>query len=201
MWKLKDSHFLLQEIFPTQRSNLGFLNCRRILYCLSHPELLLYFICKFKVGNVTYKYFPCSVVLSFLSLNKVFHRANVFHSCWSPSYLFFFLLWPCFGIIQRRQWHPTPVFLPGESQGRRSLVGCRLWGRRVGRDWSNLAAAVGIIRYFLLGNNDSFSQWPSMIVQTLVFNFPSSNEMETTRHFWIVVLEKTPEGGDQTSQT
>ena len=29
----------------------------------------------------------------------------------------------------RRQWHPTPVFLPGESQGRGSLVGCRLWGR------------------------------------------------------------------------
>ena len=24
---------------------------------------------------------------------------------------------------------PRPVFLPGESQGRRSLVGCRLWGR------------------------------------------------------------------------
>ena len=24
---------------------------------------------------------------------------------------------------------PTPVFLPGESQGRGSLVGCRLWGR------------------------------------------------------------------------
>ena len=30
---------------------------------------------------------------------------------------------------QRRQWQPTPVFLPGESQGRGSLVGCRLWGR------------------------------------------------------------------------
>ena len=29
----------------------------------------------------------------------------------------------------RRQWQPTPVFLPGESQGRRSLVGYRLWGR------------------------------------------------------------------------
>ena len=25
--------------------------------------------------------------------------------------------------------NPTPVFLPGESQGRGSLVGCRLWGR------------------------------------------------------------------------
>ena len=30
---------------------------------------------------------------------------------------------------RRRQWQPTPVFLPGESQGRGSLVGCRLWGR------------------------------------------------------------------------
>ena len=30
----------------------------------------------------------------------------------------------------RRQWHPTPVFLPGKSHGRRSLVGCRPWGRK-----------------------------------------------------------------------
>ena len=29
----------------------------------------------------------------------------------------------------RRKWQPTPVFLPGESQGLGSLVGCRLWGR------------------------------------------------------------------------
>ena len=27
-----------------------------------------------------------------------------------------------------RKWQPTPVFLPGESQGRQSLVGCCLWG-------------------------------------------------------------------------
>ena len=27
-----------------------------------------------------------------------------------------------------KEWQPTPVFLPGESQGRGSLVGCRLWG-------------------------------------------------------------------------
>ena len=31
--------------------------------------------------------------------------------------------------IWRKQRQPTPVFLPGESQGRRSLVGCCLWGR------------------------------------------------------------------------
>ena len=29
----------------------------------------------------------------------------------------------------RRKWQPTPVFFPGESQGRESLVRCRLWGR------------------------------------------------------------------------
>ena len=28
-----------------------------------------------------------------------------------------------------RRWQPTPMFLPGESQGRGSLVGCHLWGR------------------------------------------------------------------------
>ena len=41
---------------------------------------------------------------------------------WAASLsLFTFMHW-------RRKWQPTPVFLPGESQGRRSLVGCRLWG-------------------------------------------------------------------------
>ena len=38
--------------------------------------------------------------------------------------LFTFMHW-------RRKWQPTPVFLPGESQGRGSLVGCSLWGQRV----------------------------------------------------------------------
>ena len=28
----------------------------------------------------------------------------------------------------RRQWHPTPVLLPGKSHGWRSLVGCSPWG-------------------------------------------------------------------------
>ena len=42
---------------------------------------------------------------------------------WATSLsLFTFMHW-------RRKWQPTPVFLPGESQGLGSLVGCRLWGR------------------------------------------------------------------------
>ena len=42
---------------------------------------------------------------------------------WATSLsLFTFMHW-------RRKWQPTPVFFPGESQGRGSLVGCCLWGR------------------------------------------------------------------------
>jgi len=33
-------------------------------------------------------------------------------------------------ISWRRAWQPIPAFWPGESQGQRSLVGCRLWGRK-----------------------------------------------------------------------
>ena len=41
---------------------------------------------------------------------------------WATSLsLFTFMPW-------RRKWQPTPVFLPRESQGWRSLVGCCLWG-------------------------------------------------------------------------
>ena len=53
--------------------------------------------------------------------------------CWliqsarAPSVIFFFL---CTSHGSgRRQWHPTPVLLPGKSHGRRSLVGCSPWGR------------------------------------------------------------------------
>ena len=36
--------------------------------------------------------------------------------------------------IRRRQWHPTPVLLPGKSHGQRSLVGCSPWGH-YSRTW------------------------------------------------------------------
>ena len=49
--------------------------------------------------------------------------------------LFIFMHW-------RRKWQPTSVFLPGESQGQGSLVGCRLWGHTVRHNWSDLAAAA-----------------------------------------------------------
>ena len=47
---------------------------------------------------------------------------RVGHNLATSLSLFTFTHW-------RRKWQPTPVFLPGESQGRGNLVGCRLWGR------------------------------------------------------------------------
>ena len=46
---------------------------------------------------------------------------RVGHNWATPLSLFTFMHW-------RRKWQPTPVFLPGESQGQESLVGRCLWG-------------------------------------------------------------------------
>ena len=62
---------------------------------------------------------------------------RVRHDLVTSLSLFTFMCW-------RRKWQPTPVFLPGESQGWGSLVGCCLWGCRVRHDWSDLAAAAAV---------------------------------------------------------
>ena len=49
--------------------------------------------------------------------------SRVGHDLATSLSLFTFMHW-------RRKWQPTPGFLPGESQGWGSLVGCRLWGCR-----------------------------------------------------------------------
>ena len=50
---------------------------------------------------------------------------NVYEICYPQiiSYVPFSL------IYRKRQWHPTPVLLPGKSHGQRSLEGCSAWGR------------------------------------------------------------------------
>ena len=41
-----------------------------------------------------------------------------------------YLLGTYYGSDWRREWHPTPVFLPGESHGQRSLAGYSPWGHK-----------------------------------------------------------------------
>ena len=61
---------------------------------------------------------------AYLSL-LLFLPAFMIPTCDSPN-LAFDMIYPA---LRRRQWHPTPVLLPGKSHGQRSLVGCSPWGR------------------------------------------------------------------------
>ena len=75
--------------------------------------------------------------------------------------LFTFLHW-------RRKWQPTPVFLPGESQGWQSLVGCHLWGPQSRTRLKRLSSSSS-----------------SFILLKLIFNYqetyPSTNLLGTYR--------------------
>ena len=63
---------------------------------------------------------------------------QVGHNWVTSLSLFTFMHW-------RRKWQPTPVFLPGESQGTADPGGLPSMGsHRVGHDWSDLAAAVAL---------------------------------------------------------
>ena len=65
-----------------------------------------------------------------LFMLKINYLTSVIENQIHSLSLKFFLLYVIINIIQRRQWHPTPVLLPGKSHGRRSLVGCSPWGRK-----------------------------------------------------------------------
>ena len=115
--------FLLQGIFPTQGLNPGLQCCRQTLYRLMalHFTSLQDIIMEKAMA-------PHSSTLAWkIPWTEEPGRLRSMGSLevgqdWTASLsLFTFMHW-------RRKWQPTPLFLPGESQGRGSLVGCRLWG-------------------------------------------------------------------------
>ena len=81
--------------------------------------------------------------LQSIGLLRVRHR----HDWATLLSLFTFMHW-------RRKWQPTPMFLPGESQGRGKPGGLPSMGsHRVGHDWSDLAAAAYINEGFPGGSS------------------------------------------------
>ena len=62
-------------------------------------------------------------LLYFLGVLPIYAPTNNACDC-----LFLFIPLPT--AFWRRQWHPTPVLLPGKSHGRRSLVGYSPWGHK-----------------------------------------------------------------------
>ena len=108
--------------FPTQGLNPGLPHCRRILYHLSHQGIPNDLSIKSEKAMA-----PHSSTLAWKipwmeepgSLQSM-GLLGVGHDWETSLSLFTFM-------HRRRKWQPTPVFLPGESQGRESLMGCRLW--------------------------------------------------------------------------
>ena len=77
---------------------------------------------------------------------------------WATSLLLFtFMHW-------RRKWQPTPVFLPGESQGQGSPMGCCLWGRPESDTTGDLAA-------YNLGKKSSVLQPFCLSSEAVIFKF------------------------------
>ena len=65
-----------------------------------------------------------------LNSNKSLYTILILSSVSHPLDFSFLLICECCRMLWRRQWHPTPVLLPGKFHGRRSLVGCSPWGRQ-----------------------------------------------------------------------
>ena len=62
-----------------------------------------------------------------MKLLKCYGCCPIFMNYFLP--LFFLFSFPTIWTEVRRQWHPTPVLLPGKFHGWRSLVGCSPRGR------------------------------------------------------------------------
>ena len=118
VWKARGQWQAIRYVFL-----LIFPNLLSFADLLSLDIYWLPFVCSFGEGNGTPLQYSCLENpmdggpgrLQSMGLLRVRHN-------WETSLsLFTFTHW-------RRKWQPTPVFLPGDSQGRGSLVGCRFWG-------------------------------------------------------------------------
>ena len=140
---------LLQGFFPTQRSNPGLPHCRQILYQLSYRGF--HYIYPLNVNilaflfqkNMSVCYHIVHDIRSLIFLNLTLKNkggdycslamltmtASTQQREHSSQLLIGCKLAAKWVNRRRRQWHPTPVLLPGKSQGRRSLLGCNSWGR------------------------------------------------------------------------
>ena len=73
----------------------------------------------------------------------------------------------------RRKWQPTPVFLPEESQGWGSLVGCHLWGLTEADTTEATAAAV--LHHFLHNKSHSLYLTPCALELRDISNFTAGS--------------------------
>ena len=114
------------KTFQTNRPNFisnGLLHCRQILYCLSHQASWMYLITINQSIKVFWRYF------------NIFHLCVSTYECFGLSRWWLVVKNPSANVKRcrldpwvrkipwRRAWQPTPVFLPGEPHGQRTLAG------------------------------------------------------------------------------
>ena len=106
----------------------------------------------------TYKWYHMIFVFLWLtSLSMTICR--YIHVAATDIILFFFFLWLSSILLWRRKWQSTPVFLPGESQGQRSLVGCCLWGHTWLKRLSSSSSILLYIHIPAVSHRKLFSQY------------------------------------------
>jgi len=91
---------------------------------LSHLKIAIF--CMFFLSLPIALFFSTALIFWYINICLLVHYLSPPLECKLQEYRDF--ICHC-SIPQRRQWHPTPVLLPGKSHGRRSLVGCSPWGR------------------------------------------------------------------------
>ena len=96
-----------------------------VIFTVKPPFIYLYIHIIFREGNGTPLQYSCLKNPMDRGAWKAAVHGVAEGRTRLSGFTFTFLHW-------RRKWQPSPVFLPGESQGWGSLVGCHLWGRRVG---------------------------------------------------------------------
>ena len=141
-------------------------------------------------------------------LHMNLHKLMNLHGKGRYILLYLIMLWNSFlmpsfsggaikGIVQippirkvRRKWQPTPVFLPGESQGRGSLVGCHLWGHTESDTtevtYSSSSSLMLQPSYGdpQLGRNNPLCSWILGETKVLGPGLGSQTEKGTLRVFW-----------------
>ena len=95
----------------------------------------------------------------------------------------------------KSKWQPTPVFLPGESQGQGSLVGCRLWGRI---EWlkrlSSSRQHIKKQRHYFVNKGPSSQGYDFSSSHVWMWELDYKESWAPKNWwFWVVVLEKTLE--------
>ena len=94
------------------------------------PHNPLFFLPRLQISQATFSSI-CKLIAKGFPGGSLLKKKNFTGQCRRRK----FDLWVR-KIPWRRKWQPTPVFLPGESYGQRTLVGYSPWGHQVGHNWT-----------------------------------------------------------------